>query len=174
MSELDGNPCPHQTVYIGDRNYTLRKARQVAQQFECKHCGAFFEKTIMFLDFAKPFKTDELAQIRREETEAAPIERRKRERAAGHIGIGEPSPILYTPPQPLSEAHHTLGRRLYRARVGAGRSLLDAAKVTGLGLGDVSSVEHGMHAFVLPILEALATFSGLELTAEDRALAIQP
>lgn len=171
MSELDGNPCPHQTVYIGDRNYTLRKARQVAQQFECKHCGAFFEKTILFTDFAKPFKSAELERIRREETEAAPIERRKRERAAGHIGIGEPAPILYTPPQPLSEAHHTLGRRLYRARVGAGRSMLEAAKAASLPLGDVSSIEHGMRAFSLAEIEAVAALAGVELTDEDRALA---
>lgn len=76
--------------------------------------------------------------------------------------------------QQLSEAHHTLGRRLYRARVGAGRSLLDAAKVAGLGLGDVSSIEHGMRALTLPVLDALAAFAGLELTDEDRALAVAP
>ncbi len=174
MSELDDIPCPHQTVYIGDRNYTLRKARQVAQQFECQHCGAFFEKTILFMDFAKPFKSEELARIRREETEAAPIERRKHERAAGHIGIGEPDPILYTPPQPLSEAHHALGRRLYRARVGAGRSILDAAKATALDLADVSKIEHGMRAFSLPEIEALAALAGVALSDEDRALAVAP
>lgn len=174
MSELDGNPCPHQTVHIGDRNYTLRKARQVAQQFECKHCGEFFERTIMFLDFAKPFKPDELARIRREETEAAPIERRKRERAEGKIAIGEPFPILYDPPKPISEAHHTLGRRLYRARVGAGRSLLEAAEAASLHLGDVSSIEHGMQTCSLPSLLALADLAGLDLTDEDRALAVAP
>ncbi len=160
----------HDWVHIGDSSYTLKRAMHICQQYECKHCGAFSERIAQFLDFRDPFEPDELARRREEETAASPIERRKRERAAGQMAIGEPCPILYTPPSPVNPAWRALGDKLRAARMAKGWGLLQLSTATAIGPGPLSQMQHGR---VLPTpeeLDVLASVLHLTITAEDWAL----
>lgn len=142
----------------------------VCQQYECKHCGAFSERVAQFLDFADAFPPDELARRRAEETAANPVERRKRERAAGQVAIGEPMPILYTPPPPIDPVWRALGDRLREARMAKLWGLRDLSAETAIGLGPLSQMQNGR---VLPTpeeLDRLAHALGLTITDEEWAL----
>lgn len=173
---MSGSACQHEWVHIGDQQYTLRKARQIAEQYECKHCGAFSERIAVFLEYAKPFRDAELAAIRAEEQKTSPVARRRRERAAGQRAIGEPSPIVYTPPPPPDPALAALGERIRAARIARHWSLKEAAEEAGFGmtgLARLSRIQAGRVAPTPGELVCIADALGLSLTAEERTLAVE-
>lgn len=167
--------CNHDWVHIGDQQYTLRKARQIAQQYECRHCGAFSERIARFLDYAKPFRDAELAALRTEEQQTNPVTRRRRERAAGQVAIGEPSPILYTPPPPRDPALAALGERIRDARIAHDWTLAELATQAGYDRGQLARISQIQAGRVAPTgdeLRRLTAALDLDLTPEQRALAV--
>lgn len=168
---MSAGPCPHLRVrHIGDRTYTLRKARQIYHQYECADCGAFLQRAACFIDFGTACTPDELARLQREERAADPVARRRRERAAGQTAIGAPSPLLDTPPPPPDPAWRALGDKLRAARLAQGWTLRDLSAATAIGLGPLRRMQAGR---VLPTpaeFDALARALHLEVTAEEWAL----